>query len=100
MMFDDVIPRRTLSPGFRCALFGIAMTVLARLGPWSWPGWPARTTLDFLLARYAPSVVGPVAKGVGLVVLLVVNVSFWSVVAWLVVGAGSLVLRGVIRKRT
>jgi len=92
-MFDSVTPRRRMSRGFRCALFGIAMTVLARLGPWSWPGWPAVTVLDFLLARFSPSVVGPVAKGLGLVVLLVVNVGFWSVLALLVVQAGSLMFQ-------
>ena len=92
-MFDNVIPRRKMSPGFRCALFGIAMTVLARLGPWSWPGWPAVTVLDFVLARFSPSVVGPVAKGVGLVGLLIVNVGFWSVLALLAVRAGSLMLQ-------
>lgn len=91
-MFDDVISRRTMSLGFRCALFGVAMTVLARLGPWSWPGWPARTMLDFML-RFAPSVVSPLAKGLGLVVLLVVSVSFWSVLAWLAVRAVSFLRR-------
>jgi hypothetical protein len=78
-----------MSRGFRCALFGIAMTILARLGPWRWPGWPALTMLDFVLAHYSPSVVGPVAKGLGLVCLLVVNVGFWTVLALLAVRAGS-----------
>jgi hypothetical protein len=86
-MFDDVIAHRPMSRGFRCALFGVAVTILARLGPWLWPGWPARTLLDFALARFAPTVVGPVAKGVGLVILLIVNVSFWAVAAWLALGA-------------
>jgi hypothetical protein len=88
-MFDSVIARRKMSRGFRCALFGIAMTVLARIGPWSWPGWPAVTVLDFALASFSPSVVGPVAKGLGLVVLLIVNVSFWSVLALLALRVGA-----------
>lgn len=92
-MFERVVSRRPLSRAFRCALFGIGMTVLARVGPWHWPGWPAVTVLDFVLARFSPSVVGPVAKGLGLVFLLVVNVSFWSVVACLAVQGGSLLLR-------
>jgi hypothetical protein len=57
------------------------MTLVAWLGPWRWPGWPALTLLDFILARAAPSVAGPVAKGLGLVVLLVVNTAFWGVLA-------------------
>jgi hypothetical protein len=70
-----------MSRGFRCALFGLAMTVVARLGPWTWPGWPAVTVLDFALKHFAPSVVGPVAKVVGLVVLIVVNTAFWALIA-------------------
>ena len=80
-MFEDVTRRGTTSRGFRCGLFGLAMTVLAWLGPWGWPGWPALTLLDFILARAAPSVAGPVAKGLGLVILLFVNAGFWGVLA-------------------
>ena len=82
MMFDSVVRARPPSRGFRCALFGIAMTVLARLGPWSWPGWPAVTVLDFALAHAAPSVAGPTMKAFGLVVLLLVNTGFWGLAAY------------------
>ena len=81
-MFESVTRPRSPSRGFRCSLFGIAMTVLARLGPWSWPGWPAIAVLDFALARAAPSVAGPVMKGAGLVALLMVNAGFWALVAY------------------
>ena len=76
-----------MSRGFRCALFGIAMTVVARVGPWSWPGWPAVKVLDFALARTAPSVAGPIYKGLGLLLLMFVNVGFWAVVAYAAVFA-------------
>jgi hypothetical protein len=79
-MFETATPRR-MSRTFRCALFGIGMTVLARIGPWSWPGWPATTVLDFLLAHAAPSVASPVQKAFGVVLLLFVNVAFWANVA-------------------
>jgi len=76
-----------MSRGFRCALFGIAMTVIARVGPWAWPGWPAVKVLDFALAHSAPSVAGSVYKGLGLVVLILVNAGFWAVVAYAAVFA-------------
>ena len=84
-MFETITQRRPLSLGFRCALFGIAMTIVARLTPWLWPGWPARTVLDFALARFAPSVAGPVEKGLGVIALLFVNVAFWGMAAWVAV---------------
>jgi hypothetical protein len=83
-VFQSATPRK-MSRGMRCALFGLAMTVLARLGPWSWPGWPALTLLDFVLARWAPPTVTPVAKAYGLIALLIVNAGFWALVAWCVV---------------
>lgn len=82
-MFESATPRR-MSRTFRCLLFGIAMTVFARLGPWSWPGWPAITVLDFLLTHFAPSVVSPLQKGLGVTLLLLVNAGFWALVASLV----------------
>jgi hypothetical protein len=87
-MFETATPRR-MSRTFRCALFGIAMTVLARVGPWMWPRWPAIVVLDFMLAHAAPSVVSPVQKAFGVIVLLIVNVGFWAALArlgWWVVG--------------
>lgn len=69
-------------------MFGLAMTILARLGPWTWPGWPAVTVLDFALAHAAPSVAGPVFKGVGLVALLIVNAGFWALLAYAALRVG------------
>ena len=81
-MFESATLARPMSRGFRCFLFGIAMTIFARLGPWSWPGWPAITALDFVLARAAPSVVGPITKSFGLVALMLVNSGFWALAAY------------------
>lgn len=83
-----------MSRGFRCALFGIAMTIIARVGPWSWPGWPAVKVLDFALARTAPSVAGPIYKGLGLLLLIFMNVAFWAVVAYAAVFAWKAPRRG------
>jgi hypothetical protein len=97
-VFESVTERKPMSRGFRCALFGIAMTVLARLTPWLWPGWPAMRLLDFVLARAAPSVAGPVQKGVGLVVLVFVNVAAWALAAWLVVGTLVFIRERMLRR--
>lgn len=87
-MFETVNRRPASRRGFRCAVFGLAMTVLARLGPWSWPGWPAVTALDFVLAHAAPSVAGPIFKGVGVVALIVVNAGFWALIAYAALRVG------------
>lgn len=68
-------------------LFGIGMTVLARVGPWLWPGWPAVTLLDFVLGTAAPSVVTPFEKAMGVIALLFVNVTFWALLAWVALWA-------------
>jgi len=81
-MFESVIRAPGTSRGVRCAMFGLAMTVLARLGPWAWPGWPAVTVLDFALTHAAPSVAGPIVKGVGLLALIAVNAGFWALLAY------------------
>lgn len=75
------------------------MTVLARLGPWSWPGWPAVTALDFALAHAAPSVAGPIVKGAGLVALIIVNAGFWALLACAALRVGLFVLATVRGRR-
>ena len=70
-------PSRT----FLCVLAGLLMTVAGRLGPWSWPLWPANSLLDLYLARVQPSVVSGEMKVLGLFVLLFVNVAFWAAIA-------------------
>jgi hypothetical protein len=96
-MFDAITRKPPMSRGFRCALFGIAMTIMARVGPWSWPGWPAVKVLDFALAHTAPSVAGPIYKGLGLLILIFVNAGFWAVVAYAAVFAWK-ALRRVARQ--
>ena len=73
-----------MSRGFLVTLLGIVMTVIARLGPWDWPGWPARTALDFVLARWAPSVVSGPIKALGLLALMLINIGFWAGIAMVV----------------
>lgn len=87
-MFESVTRAPAMSRGARCVAFGLAMTVLARLGPWTWPGWPAVTVLDFALTHAAPSVAGPVVKGVGLLALIAVNAGFWALLAYAALRVG------------
>lgn len=87
-MFESVSRTPATSRGFRCAAFGLAMTVLARLGPWDWPGWPAVTVLDFALTHAAPSVAGPIVKGVGVLALIAVNAGFWALLAYAALRVG------------
>ena len=69
-----------MSRGFIGALTGIGLTILAWYGPWLWPGLPATTVLDFVLARAAPSEVSFELKAIGMIVLIIINVSFWGLV--------------------
>jgi hypothetical protein len=97
-MFETITRRSPVSRGFRCVLFGIALTIVARVGPWSWPGWPAVKVLDFALAHTAPSVAGPIYKGLGILMLMFVNVGFWAAVAYAAVFAWK-ALQPVARQR-
>jgi hypothetical protein len=76
-----------MSRGFLCTLIGIVLTVVARIGSWYWPGWPARTVLDFVLARWAPTVVSGPGKALGLLALMLINIGFWAGLAWLAVAS-------------
>lgn len=69
-----------VSRGFVAALGGVAMTLLAWFGSWSWPGWPASLALD-LLGRFASFPELPhVEKGAIVVLLIMINVGVWAAV--------------------
>lgn len=97
-MFESVVHERATRRGFRyTVMFGLAMTILARVGPWDWPGWPAVTVLDFALSHAAPSVAGPVVKAVGLLALIVVNAGFWALLAYAALRVGLFVMTRLSR---
>lgn len=79
--------RRGPSTTFLCILAGFAVSVFGWFVPWGWPSWPARTLLDFYLAKAEPSVVSGPMKGVGWTVLLLVNAGFWALIAGGIVAA-------------
>lgn len=72
-----------MSRGFLATLIGIVITVIGRIGPWRLPAWPAVAILEWFLANHAPSVMSGNIKALGLVALLLINVSFWGGLAWL-----------------
>jgi hypothetical protein len=70
-----------MSRGFVAALAGLAVTVVAWIGPWSWPAWPAFAVLNLVFGnRFARL---PYAgRAVAIVVLIAVNVAFWAAIAY------------------
>ncbi|HEY3055789.1 MAG TPA: hypothetical protein VGK31_07660 [Thermoanaerobaculia bacterium] len=78
-----------LSRGFICALIGVAMTLLAWYGPWAWPAWPAFTAIDVLFGHAGYAEYPYAVRAAILVGLIVLNVSFWGVIAF----AASTILR-------
>ncbi len=94
-----VRPSAPVSREFVCALSGVGFTLLAWFGPWSWPGWPAVTVLDFFLAYAAPSQVTGNAKAVGMVGLILINVGFWGVVTYALLSTAAFIRRRIASRR-
>lgn len=67
------------------------MTLLAWYGPWSWPAWPAFTAIDLVFGRTGFSDYPFAMKSVIVVLLIVLNVSFWGAIAY---GTSRLLFRG------
>lgn len=73
---------RLVSPGFVCALIGVVLTILAWVGPWSWPAWPAFTVLDLGVRRWFNWVEFPYGlRATVVVILIAINIAFWALAA-------------------
>ena len=73
---------RRLSPGFVCALVGIALTILGYLDIWFWPAWPAFTALQLVFGPpfdWAELSYG--LRATVLVGLIGLNIAFWACAA-------------------
>lgn len=76
-----------MSRGFVCALIGVAMTLLAWYGPWAWPAWPAFAVIRLFFGSGESWLELPfVARSAVLALLILVNVSFWGGMTFLVSG--------------
>ena len=81
MIAPDKQPR--ISPGFLRSMVGIAYTVLAWIGPWSWPAWPAMAVLEISFSPARPFVaLSRDARVIVVVALMFTNVASWAVLAW------------------
>lgn len=74
---------RLPSRGFWCALAGVAVTMLAWIGPWSWPAWPALGLLHVAFPPERSFAALPFGVRAAIVVVVIaVNVAVWGVVAF------------------
>ncbi len=74
-----------MSRGFLCAAFGIAMTLFSWFAPWSWPAWPALTTMSVVFGTHTSFADLPFAtRGAFIVLLIAINIAFWAGVAGVV----------------
>jgi hypothetical protein len=74
-----------VSRGFACALAGVAITLLAWFGPWSWPAWPAFALLAVGFPPERSFAALPLAGRTAVIAAAIaVNVAAWAVAAALI----------------
>ncbi|GAC1429108.1 MAG: hypothetical protein NVSMB68_01270 [Thermoanaerobaculia bacterium] len=73
-----------MSRGFISSLIGLAVTLLSWYGPWAWPAWPAFTAIDLVFGHTGFAEYSFAIRSAIVVMLIVLNVSFWAVVAYAV----------------
>lgn len=77
---------RRMSLGFRCALAGLAITILGYFGAWEWPAWPAFWLLDVVFGNGSSWIyLSAGVRDLVLVALIAFNTACWGVAAWLFV---------------
>ncbi|MBI2214653.1 MAG: hypothetical protein HYU52_13490 [Acidobacteria bacterium] len=73
------------SRGFRASLVGVALTLLAWVGPWSWPAWPALLAIRIAFPPERSFAALPFAwRGAIVVAVIALNVAAWAA-TWLAV---------------
>ena len=78
-----------ISRGFTAAMAGLGVTLLAWFTSWRWPAWPAFTVLDLAFPRGGFGTLSFGARSAVVVVLMIVNVTFWGFAVWLLMSAAS-----------
>jgi hypothetical protein len=71
-----------MSRGFLSSLIGLSMTLLSWYGPWAWPAWPAFTAISLVFGRTGFADYPFAVRSAIVVFLIVLNVSFWAVIAY------------------
>lgn len=71
-----------MSRGFISSLIGLAVTLLSWYGPWAWPAWPAFTAIDLVFGHTGFADFSYEIRSAIVVMLIVLNVSFWAVIAY------------------
>jgi hypothetical protein len=68
-----------VSRGFACALAGVAITLLAWYGPWSWPAWPGLALLAVAFPPERSFALLPLAGRTAVIAIAIaVNVAAWG----------------------
>lgn len=82
MNVPDKRSRLAPSTGFLCALVGVLVSILAWVGPWSWPAWPAMAVTFTIFTPERPFVALPLpVRNAVLVLVITWNVAAWALVA-------------------
>ena len=77
-----------MSRSFLSALAGIAVTLLGWFGPWAWPAAPAFFVIHLAFGNGGFGDLGYSTRGLVIVGLIIINVSFWALVcygAWMAI---------------
>ncbi len=82
-----------ISRGFTAALIGLGVTLGAWFGSWEWPAWPAFTVLHIVFPQGGFGDLSLRARSAVVVALMMVNVSFWGLLAWLLMYGSSFITR-------
>src|SRR5258708_36576038 len=82
---------KRVSRNFAAFLAGFGITLLAWFTSWSWTAWPAFTVLHLAFPQggFGPLSYG--APGAVIVGLIILNIAFWGVLAWLLTYALSFI---------
>jgi hypothetical protein len=72
-----------VSRGFVCAIFGLAMTLLAWFGPWAWPAWPAFAMIRAVFGSQSSLAdLSRATRALAVIALIALNSGAWACVLY------------------